>query len=208
MGSHGQCNHDHDCGEADCGAAYSLYKHVDLPHVVCLNELEEGCCQKVFKPWSQRTDFSGGSLKSNEDDPELLLHIPFTGSVTLKAFCIIGGPDGTSPSKVRAYINRDDLDFGSMEETAPLQEWSLQEDFRGVLEYPMQVFKFKGVYSLTLHFSENFGGDSSEVFFVGLKGEFSERNREAVEAVYEARALPKDHKVPGSEQGNISRMGM
>lgn len=40
MGSHGQCAHDHDCGEADCSASYSLYKHVDLPRVTCLNELE------------------------------------------------------------------------------------------------------------------------------------------------------------------------
>lgn len=72
----------------------------------------------------------------------------------------------------------------------------------------MHAFKFKGVYSLTLHFPENFGANWSEVFFVGIKGEYSERRREAVEAVYEARAMPKDHKTPGSEQENIHRMGM
>lgn len=28
-----------------------------------------------------------------------------------------------------------------------------------------------------------------------------QRKRQAVEAVYEARALPEDHKIPGMEQG-------
>lgn len=27
------CNHTHDCEEADCGPAYSLYKHIDQHHV-------------------------------------------------------------------------------------------------------------------------------------------------------------------------------
>lgn len=27
------CNHNHDCEEADCGPAYSLYKHIDLHKV-------------------------------------------------------------------------------------------------------------------------------------------------------------------------------
>lgn len=72
----------------------------------------------------------------------------------------------------------------------------------------MHAFKFKGVYSLSLHFSENFGAEWSEVFFVGVKGEYSERRREAVEAVYEASPMPEDHKTPGAEHGNIHRMGM
>ena len=27
------CAHDHDCADEDCGAAYSLYKHIDMPRV-------------------------------------------------------------------------------------------------------------------------------------------------------------------------------
>lgn len=91
---------------------------------------QEGSCRKVFRAWSQRTDFSNGALKSNDDDPELLLHIPFTGSMTLRGMCIIGGSGGTSPSKVRAFINQDNLDFSEVGDLAPVQEWDLQEDFR------------------------------------------------------------------------------
>jgi PITH domain len=48
-----------------------------LVQVACLNEHSEGSCQRVFKPWGERTDFSGEPLKSClDDEPELLLHIP------------------------------------------------------------------------------------------------------------------------------------
>lgn len=99
---------------------------------------------RVFRTWDKRTDFSSGSLSSNEDDAELLLNIPFTGSLAIKAISVIGGTDGTSPSKMRAYINRDDLDFAMVNDLTPLQEWDLQEDFRGILEYPTIAAKFKG----------------------------------------------------------------
>lgn len=54
----------------------------------------------------------------------------------------------------------------------------------------------------------NFGADVTEVRFVAFKGEFSERRRQAVEAVYESRPVPKDHKVPGEEQGAGWNLGM
>lgn len=50
--------------------------------VSCLNESAEGACKHIFKPWEQRTDFSGPSLRSNDGDAELLLHIPYV-AITL-----------------------------------------------------------------------------------------------------------------------------
>jgi len=162
----------------------------------------------VFKPWAGRTNFSGSPLRSNDDDPELLLQIPFAGSVNIKAISVIGGMDGTSPSKMRAFINRD-LDFESVQDISAIQEWDLQEDFGGILEYPTTASKFKGVHLLTLHFPEIIGEASySEIYFIGLKGEFIERRKEAVQAVYESRAMPEDHQVPGAEKGSFWRMGM
>lgn len=37
-----------------------------------------------------------------------------------------------------------------------------------------RVAKFSSIRSLTLFFSENFGGDTTKISFIGLKGEFSE----------------------------------
>lgn len=148
-------------------------------------------------------------LKSNEDDPELLIKIPFVGTVNLKAICVIGGTDGTCPSKMRAFVNRE-LDFDGVQDMPAIQEWDLQEDFRGVLEYSTMPSKFKGVYLLTLHFPETIGNAShSEIYFIGLKGDFIEHRKKAVvDAVYEAKPMPEDHRVPGDEQGNLWRLGM
>eukprot|EP00887_Chlorella_sp_A99_P007810 scaffold20.g7810.t1 len=114
----GCCAHDHDCSAAenDCSRSWSLYKYIDIPRVRCLNEAVEGSCRGVFKPWEQRLA-EGPALASDDDDPELLLHIPFSGA---------------------AFINRDDLDFGMAGELPAVQEWELVENLGGQIEYPTQ----------------------------------------------------------------------
>ncbi|KAI8468825.1 MAG: galactose-binding domain-like protein [Monoraphidium minutum] len=200
--SQGCCSHDHDCEASDCGPAYSLYKHINLDQVRCLNEEADGSCRAVFRPWEQRASAPAAPLRSDPDDSELLLTIPFDGAVKLKALCVIGGGEGRAPNKMRLFINRDDLDFSTVNAMAALQEFDLQEDnAAGAIEYPTQAAKFNGVHTLTLHFQGTFGSDQSEITFIGLKGDFSERNRRAVEAVYELRPVPEDHKVPGMKQG-------
>lgn len=57
--------------------------------------------------------------------------------------------------------------------------------------------KFNGVHSLTLHFPEALNGsDQTEIQFIGFKGTIAPRDRRAVEAVYESKPMPSDHKVP------------
>lgn len=68
--------------------------------------------------------------------------------------------------------------------------------------------KFNGVHSIDLYFPSNFGADHSTITFIGFRGEFSERRREAVEAVYETRAMAADHKVPDDMQGAGWNVGM
>lgn len=108
------------------------------PQVRCLNEAEAGLCKHVFKPWDQRLSTEGPSLRSDEDDPELLIHVPFTGAVKLQAITVIGGPDGASPAKLKVFVNRDDLDFSTAGQLAPVQEWDLVENLAGTMEYPTQ----------------------------------------------------------------------
>lgn len=57
-----------------------------------MNEASVGTAKGVFRPWDDRLNFEATPLVSNEDDPELLIHVPFTGSVKLRAICIIGVP--------------------------------------------------------------------------------------------------------------------
>lgn len=44
--------------------------------VRCLNEAVAGSCRGVFKEWSKRLEPTSPPLASNDDDPELLLHVP------------------------------------------------------------------------------------------------------------------------------------
>lgn len=194
------CNHDHDCAEHECAADWSLYQSVDLPKVWALNEALDGSAKSVFKAWEKRLDFENGFLESNADDPELLLFIPFTSDVKIKSICVVGGGDGTSPSTMRAFVNRIDVDFSNVWDFTVVQEWELAENLRGELEYATKYPRFQGVANLTLHFPRNFGADSTRVHYVGLKGEATQIKRDAVTTtVYEAFANPSDHKLPAEE---------
>ncbi|XP_002977781.2 PITH domain-containing protein 1 [Selaginella moellendorffii] len=191
------CTHHHHCADHSCAAEWSLHAHIDTAKVWALNEASPGSSKSVFKSWDQRLDLSG-SLESNEDDPELILFIPFTTDVKIKSICVIGGTDGSSPSKMRAFINREDIDFSDARELLPVQEWDLAENLYGELEYPTRYPKFQGVANLTLHFPTNFGGTSTRIHYVGLKGESTKVNRDAVtNAVYEAYPNLSEHQIPG-----------
>jgi len=51
---HGGCHSHDDTSSGDLGIIYSLYKHIDLDNVNCLNESVEGSAKSVFKPYEER----------------------------------------------------------------------------------------------------------------------------------------------------------
>ncbi|CAM6015630.1 unnamed protein product [Sphagnum balticum] len=196
----GSCTHQHDCEEHACAADWSLFKNIEMSGVRALNEAIDGSAKSVFKPWENRLDFST-ALESNDDDPELILFIPFTTDVKIKSISIIGGSDGTSPSKMRVFMNRDDVDFSAAADLLPIQEWELAENPHGEIEYLTKYAKFQGVASLTLHFPRNFGANATCIHYIGLRGEATQLKRDVVATtVYEAIPNPSDHRLP-SESG-------
>uniref|UniRef100_A0A0D6QX95 PITH domain-containing protein n=1 Tax=Araucaria cunninghamii TaxID=56994 RepID=A0A0D6QX95_ARACU len=200
------CMHNHSCEEHECGSQWSLYKHIDFPRVSALNESVAGSVKAVFKSWDHRLDNSSECLESNEDDPELIVYIPFTSDVKIKSISVIGGTEGTSPSRMRAFINRDGIDFSDAQEMAPVQEWELAENVQGELEYQTKYSRFQGVANLTLHFPENFGAETTKIIYIGLRGEATQIKRDVVATiVYEALPNPSDHKLP-SETGGTSQV--
>ncbi|CAM6039934.1 unnamed protein product [Sphagnum compactum] len=196
----GSCTHQHDCEEHACAADWSLFKNIEMSGVRALNEAIDGSAKSVFKPWENRLDFST-ALESNDDDPELILFIPFTTDVKIKSISIIGGSDGTSPSKMRVFMNRDDIDFSAAADLLPIQEWELAENPHGEIEYLTKYAKFQGVASLTLHFPQNFGANATCIHYIGLRGEATQLKRDVVATtVYEAIPNPSEHRLP-SESG-------
>ncbi|KOB88815.1 hypothetical protein PFDG_03668, partial [Plasmodium falciparum Dd2] len=53
---------------------------------------------------------------------------------------------------------------------------------------------------LTLYFYENYGADTTKIFYIGLKGVGTNYIRKAVETVYEASPNLSDHKIEGSSK--------
>ncbi|CAN6582748.1 unnamed protein product [Malus baccata var. baccata] len=173
------CLHDHSCEDHDCSSGWTLYEHIDLPK---------------------------GHLESNEGDPELLVYIPFTSDVKIKSISVVGGVDGTGPSKMRAFINREGIDFSDAQGMQAIQEWDLVENFQGTLEYQTRYSKFQNVASITLHFPDSCGGDTTKIEYIGFKGEATKLKRDVVATiVYELRPNPSDHKTK-AEGGGLSHV--
>lgn len=192
--SHGGCEgHDHDhVTDADRASAFSLYLKIDTEGVQCLNEAEEGSARYVFKPWDQRLDKE--KFVESDSDEELLFNIPFTGSVKLKGIIVIGGEEDTHPNKMRVFKNRPKMTFDDTS-CAPDQEFEMSPDPSGVLEYATKVTRFNSCESVSLHFPSNFGGETTKVYYIGLKGEFAEAHRHEVTiCTYESSPNVADHK--------------
>ncbi|KAK6944871.1 PITH domain [Dillenia turbinata] len=201
------CTHDHNCEDHDCSSDWSLYKHIDMPKVSALNEAVIGSVKSVFKAWEQRLSTSEDKLESNDGDPELIVFIPFTSDVKIKSISIVGGADGTSPSKMRVFINREGIDFSDAQNMQPVQDWDLVENLQGVLEYQTRYSRFQSVANLTLHFPDNFGADTTQIYYIGLKGEATQLKRDVVATiVYELMPNPSDHKTKAETGGGLSQI--
>lgn len=191
-------HHDHDCGEADCGGS-SLHEFIDRPKIRVLNAANPNAAGSVFKPWDQRRDTSTEPLCSDDDDPDLIIFVPFTSDVKIKSIMVVGGDDDTGPTKLKAFTNREDIDFTSAADTAPVQEWDIQDNPNAELEYTTRYTKFQGVANLTLYFT-NTREDKTAIRFIGLRGEGTSHQRKPVmNVVYESRPQPQDHAVPGEK---------
>ncbi|XP_048444254.1 PITH domain-containing protein 1 isoform X2 [Pyrus x bretschneideri] len=130
----------------------------------------------------------------------------FTSDVKIKSISVVGGVDGTSPSKMRVFINKEGIDFSDAQGMQAVQEWDLVENFQGTLEYQTRYSKFQNVASITLHFPDSFGGDTTKIEYIGFKGEATKLKRDVVATiVYELRPNPSDHKTK-AEGGGLSHI--
>ncbi|XP_063041353.1 PITH domain-containing protein 1 [Engraulis encrasicolus] len=188
---HGCCEHEHE--PAERGVEYALFQRIDLEKMQCLNESRDGDGKLVFKPWDQRTDRE--KFVESDADEELLFNIPFTGSVKLKGIIISGEDDETHPAEMRLFKNIPHMSFDDTRRE-PEQAFRLNRDPLAELEYPTKIARFSNVQHLSIHISRNFGEESTRVYYIGLRGEYTEAYRHEVTICnYEASANPADHKV-------------
>ncbi|KAI8992372.1 galactose-binding domain-like protein [Pilobolus umbonatus] len=189
------CDHDHsDLPES--GEQFLLYSKIDIDNVRCFNEAEPNSGSHIIKPWNERWEDT--KYLESDADEQLIVFVPFTGCVKLRSICIRTDRSDHAPSKMKVFINRDDVDFDAADTYTPVQEFDLVQSSNDVIEYGVRVSKFSNVRNISLFFPENFGEDTSIIRFVGFKGEWSEMKRDPIITVYEANANPADHKVKGA----------
>eukprot|EP00003_Mantamonas_plastica_P002732 TRINITY_DN1209_c0_g1_i2.p1 TRINITY_DN1209_c0_g1~~TRINITY_DN1209_c0_g1_i2.p1 ORF type:complete len:125 (+),score=33.25 TRINITY_DN1209_c0_g1_i2:148-522(+) len=85
---------------------------IDTTKLRALNLQDKKSVGDVFKPYDDR--FDGKFIESDEDvDEEIILFIPFVCDVQIKSICILGGEDDKSPSTMKVWTNREDIDFSN-----------------------------------------------------------------------------------------------
>ncbi|CAM9308539.1 unnamed protein product [Choristocarpus tenellus] len=129
-------NHDHGHGhdhshDVEDPNGVSLFGLIDTTRVRCLNESEPGGAVNCLKPWDRRRDLEP-HLESEEDDPELIIYVPFTQVVKIRAISVLSGTGGAAPAHMKVYVNRDDIDFGLAQDLPPIQTLEMVEESGGV----------------------------------------------------------------------------
>ncbi|PIO13920.1 hypothetical protein AB205_0220980 [Aquarana catesbeiana] len=54
------------------------------------------------------------------------------------------------------------------------QVFNLNIDTTGELEYQTKISRFSSVSHLSIHISKNFGAENTKIFYIGLRGEWTE----------------------------------
>jgi len=100
---------------------------------------------------------------------------------------------------VALFANESNLDFDDVSEKTPTQEFDIPQG-REVGEYVVKTAKFSNLSSITLFFPGAQGADTTQIFYVGFLGHWTERKSNPVITVYETQANPADHeKIQGSD---------
>lgn len=202
--------HSSDASPFDASLGSSLFSSIDLVGVRALNEAVVGSARLVCKGYNERTT-GDPSCSSCDDDCELIVHVPFVDPVRVKFVSITGGPNSEAPNQAKLWVDRDDIDFDNCHDVPPSQTLDLvdpdEHAVEGTLDYPVTARKFQNVSSITLFFSDNFGGDRTTITYLGFKGNSTEARRGVVDCVYETRGMPADHKQR-AEEGGLSRPGV
>ncbi|KAJ6541276.1 galactose-binding domain-like protein [Mycena sp. CBHHK59/15] len=197
---HESTEHDHEHDSTDLGPKDNLFSQIDRDNVVALNALGQG--STVIKPWHERLD-EEKSLESDADD-QMIIRVPFTSSVKLRSLLLKTGPTDQTPSKVVLFANEESFDFEDIADKTPTQDFVVAQG-RDVGEYALRTAKFSNVSSVSLFFPASQGAETTQIYYVGFLGHWTERKSSAVVTVYETQANLADHeKIQGTDGGQSS----
>ncbi|EGG00373.1 uncharacterized protein MELLADRAFT_93329 [Melampsora larici-populina 98AG31] len=214
--SHPNHSHDHGCCSHQAGGIPDdehvkpgegtqdfLYSKIDRDQITSCNLDPENPAKNCIKPWSDRMDDT--MFSESDTDQQMIIRIPFTGSVKLRSILIRGIPGDSAPTQLKLFANEPGLDFDTLETCTPTQVLEIPTTDE-LVEFPVRVAKFSSVSVLSLFIDGNPSGSKTRVYFLGFKGEFSALSRKPVIAIYEAQANPTDHEKISGMDTQMGRM--
>ena len=182
------CSHEHSgssCDHSDQNdVEFSLFSQINTLGVKCLNCVEAENGSKIFKPWDRRldTDF----VLRSDDDEEMIIFVPFVSSVKLKSIGLLGLGGGSDPAAMKVFINREDVDFDTVNDITPTQQFDCIRDGGGMIpDYKTQASKFSNIRNLTLFIPSNFGAEQTVVSYIGFNGDFTVLKQDPIITNYE-----------------------
>lgn len=89
-------------------------------------------CKRSSKARPTPNPTGCNSADSEEDDPELLLHVPFDGAVKLTGITVVGGPEGAAPAKLKVSRSRRRYGCGPLDAPRAIEPCTRQP---GVLHF-------------------------------------------------------------------------
>ena len=185
-GSH---SHDHEHSEPDdtnTSLGTSLRPSIDFSNVRCLNESRLGAGRDILKLYDERWTSEPKLLsqEDHEEEPELLLVVPFTEAVSIKSLCVLSHAGSSAmtttttttttnnntnttapPRTVRIFVNRPNLDLDDCRDlepdaeiilVPPTHQWS-EEHASGTIDYMLRpAGRFTNVSEVALYFPDNY----------------------------------------------------
>ncbi|KAG4302986.1 hypothetical protein PCK1_000652 [Pneumocystis canis] len=187
---HSECKNEFDENEG-----LWLFPRIRHDAICTLNEAQADMGRNIVKSWDERFDTT--RILESDVDAQLIVYIPFMGSVKLKSIVLRCMPDTTSPQICQIFMNRDDIDFDSVELLTPVQSLNLvtPHDAGKIIEYPVKTQFYGSCTNITLFFTHNWSQNdlSTRICLLGFKGIWSELPRNPVITVYESAPNPLDH---------------
>ena len=177
-------SHDHEHTEPDdtsTALGTSLRSSIDCPSVTCLNESLPNSGKNILKFHEDRLTTSPKLLSTEDpdEDPELLLTVPFLEAVTMKSISILSYADAplsvhqgsanatvtAAPRTLKIYVNRPNLDFETVRDLEPSttitlippsHQWT-SGHAGGTIDYPLRpAGRFHNVSEIALYFCDNY----------------------------------------------------
>lgn len=133
----------------------NLWEVIDHDNIQCLNENNRESCRKIFRPTADLLNF-GTELHSPEDDPELVLIIPFKEEVRVRCIQLVSTNNVSShPETAGLYMNEENVSF-DITDDLPAQELNLSfgqtHNFpHNFCEAEVNIKKFTNVQKLIVH---------------------------------------------------------